>query len=253
MQILKLGGSVLTKKGGYMEENLESVNSLSRMLGGAWNSGTKDILLVHGAGSFGHAPVLRHGISKKVKTPEEKRGMADTHAAVSELSLLLVSTLIQNGVPAITLPPVALGKQKGSRIFQFNKKLVLDYVKAGYMPVLHGDMMLDATNGGSVCSGDQLVSYFAKDAKRIVLGTNVDGIFARGKLVPRITKKSLTEIAPHFTHPGVPDVTGGMEGKIKELLCTGRKCYIVNAYYPERIEALLNGENTICTVVEKGK
>ncbi len=253
MQILKLGGSVITRKGGYMEENQRAIAELTEMLARAWHGKVRDILLIHGAGSFGHAPVLRHGIRSKVKTPEEKKGMADTHASVSELSLILTSNLIAKGVPAVTLPPAALGRQSGGRISEFNRKLVLEYLKAGYMPVLHGDMLLDKKNGATVCSGDQMVSYFAKDAKRIIIGTDVDGVFAGTKLLPRITRKGLNEVLPHLSMSAAPDVTGGMKGKIEELLRTNKKCYVANALHPERIELLLKGKPTICTVVEKGK
>ena len=62
------------------------------------------MVLVHGAGSFGHALVMKHGIAEGVKNTAQKLGYADTHAACSELSLLLVETLILEGVPASVDP-----------------------------------------------------------------------------------------------------------------------------------------------------
>ena len=101
MQILKIGGSVISKKHGYMEENERSIESLCEVIANAWKSGKRDLVLVHGAGSFGHAPVIMHGIKKGIRTAEHKISFCDTHASCSYLSLIIVNSLIQNGVPAV--------------------------------------------------------------------------------------------------------------------------------------------------------
>ena len=68
MQILKVGGSVISKKHGYMEENERAIEALAAMLSNVWKQGKKDLVLIHGAGSFGHAPVIMHGVRKEVKS-----------------------------------------------------------------------------------------------------------------------------------------------------------------------------------------
>ena len=250
MQVLKLGGSVLTKKQGYMELDQKNIDSLAKMLGGAWKSGVRDFILIHGAGSFGHPLVLKYGLNDGIRTDAQKNGMALTHAACTCLSQALIDALVKNEVPAVAVPPISIGKLSNKRISKMDSALVTVLLSSGFLPVLHGDMMLDEKLGGAVCSGDQLVSYFGKDASRVILGTNVDGIIADGKVVPRITKSNLSEILMHVKGSDTADVTGGMRGKLEELLRIGKPAYIANALHPERIEKLLRGGKSVCTLVE---
>ena len=250
MQVLKLGGSALTKKSGYLEADQKNIDSLAKMLGKVWKSGIRDIILVHGAGSFGHPLVVKYDLDNGVKTDLQKLGAAETHSACTHLSSLLVDALVKNGVPAISLPPSLLGKMENKRLVKFNRKPVDDLLSLGYLPVLYGDMLPDSKLGCAVCSGDQLVSWFGKDAERVILATNVDGVLADGKLLPEINKGNFEAVSAHFKDAGHPDVTGGMKGKINELLGLGKPCYIANALHPERIEALLRGKEAPCTRVQ---
>ena len=250
MQVLKLGGSALTDKEGYLKANMENIGSLAKMLGDLWKEGTKDIILIHGAGSFGHPLALKYDLTSRVETEKQRLGAAETHSACVSLSHLLVTALQAQNVPAISIPPAFLGKLKNRRLVEFNSKPVKKVLKLGYLPVLHGDMMPDSEFGCAVCSGDQLVSWFGKDAERVILATNVDGVLADGKLVPKINKENFEEVSMHFKPTAYADVTGGMKGKIKELLGLGVPTYIVNAEYPERVEALLKGDSAPSTLVE---
>jgi isopentenyl phosphate kinase len=178
--------------------------------------------------------------------------MADTHAACSELSLILTEELILQNVPAISIPPAIIMTLKNRRISSFNSKIVNDYLQSGYLPVLYGDMVPDSELGASPCSGDQIVAYLGKQADMIVLATNVDGVLdGKGKVIESITSKNFAEISRHLKAAESTDVTGAMAGKIKELLALDTPSYIVNASDPARIEALLDGKKTICTMVKK--
>ena len=83
----------------------------------------------------------------------------------------------------------------------------------------------------------------------MVLATNVDGILAEGKLVKKITRRNFFEVKKHIGKSGEPDVTGGMAGKIAELMSSRRPAYVVNARKPERMQALLLGKKAVCTEI----
>jgi isopentenyl phosphate kinase len=254
MKIIKLGGSVITDKNGYRSPNPERIRVLAKAVAGIWKKGVRDLVLVHGAGSFGHALVIKHGIGDGVGNTAQKLGYADTHAACSELSLLLVEELIIQGVPAISIAPALIMSLKNRRISSFNTKIVNEYLQSGYLPVLYGDMVPDSELGGSPCSGDQIVSYLGKGADMIILATDVDGVLDdKGQVIPEITSANLAEVSKHLKDKtaGAKDVTGAMAGKIKELLSINTVSYIVNAGNPERIEAILSGKSAVCTKVRK--
>ncbi|MBU0590582.1 isopentenyl phosphate kinase family protein [Candidatus Micrarchaeota archaeon] len=253
MKVLKIGGSFITNKNGYKSPDTKHMIQIAKTIAQLWKSGTRDLMLVHGAGSFGHAVVIKHKIDNGVRTVEQKIGFADTHAACSELSLFLVKALVDQGVPAISIPPTIIAKQKNKRICDFRFEIVNNYLNAGYLPILYGDMLLDSDIGGSVCSGDQIMAWLGKKAEFLVFATNVDGVLdGKGKAIPLITKDNFDEISMHLKETK-NDVTGAMKGKLQELLELDNVSYIVNAEKPERILALFEGKETICTKVNPKK
>lgn len=251
MKILKIGGSFITKKTGYRELDTGNLQKIASAVASIWKRGARDFVLVHGAGSFGHPLVLKYGINDGVKTEGQKIGYAATHSSCVELSYHVVDALNKEGVPAVSMPPAILVVQKNKRIEEFDTKKVYDALKQGTLPVLFGDMVPDSELFGSVCSGDQIVSYLARDAEFAVLVTNVDGVLDdKGKVIGKITNANFNEIKRHLKE-SEGDVTGAMEGKLRELLALETPAYIVNGAYPERMEALMLGKKAVCTEVRK--
>ncbi|MCX6770469.1 MAG: isopentenyl phosphate kinase [Candidatus Micrarchaeota archaeon] len=247
MQILKLGGSVLSRKHGFMQADAASIARLASIVGRAYKAGVRDLIIVHGAGSFGHAPVIKYKLNNGVRTRKQTWACALTHSACSHFSSHITDALIAAGVPAMSVPPADIARSRNRRIVFMDKKVVFDHIKAGYVPVLFGDMIPDSLLGCSVCSGDQIVSYFGKYASRVVMATNVDGVLVHGEVVPHITRGNFREISRHLKCSGAPDVTGGMEGKIREIMKCRAPAYIVNARKPARVLALLIGKKAIST------
>lgn len=249
MKILKIGGSVITDKEGYKKPSPEHIARMAKVVAEVWKKGERDLIVVHGAGSFGHPVVIKHGINEGVKDDSHKLGYADTHAACSELSLMLTKALIGEGIPAISIPPSAIISQKKKRIEKFHDDVVREYLSAGYLPVLYGDMVPDSELGGSVCSGDQIMAWLGRKADFLVFATDVDGVLDdKGNLIPEITKENFKDVSIHLKERS-KDVTGAMKGKLEELLGLGTTSYIANSAHPERIAAILQGEKALCTMV----
>jgi len=253
MRILKLGGSVLTNKQGWREKaDLKRIEALCSAVASAWRKSSRDWVIVHGAGSFGHPLVVKYGINDGVQSYEQKLGFAITHEACCELSVFVTGALNTAGVPAVSIPPAMIITSRNKRILSFNTKIIDDYMGSGYIPVLFGDMVPDVELGGSVCSGDQIIAYLGKKAERVILATNVDGVLDdKGKAIPQITSSNFAEISRHLKAPEGKDVTGAMEGKIRELLELDTPSYIVNGLKPERVEGLMLGKKETCTEIRK--
>jgi isopentenyl phosphate kinase len=253
MRILKLGGSVLTNKRGWREKaDLKSIEDLCSAVARAWRKTGRDWVIVHGAGSFGHPLVVKYGINDGVQSYEQKLGFAITHEACSELSVFVTGALNTAGVPAVSIPPAMVITSRNRRIHSFNTKIIDDYMGSGYIPVLFGDMVPDVELGGSVCSGDQIIAYLGRKAERIILATNVDGVLDdKGRVIPQINLSNFPEVSRHLKAPTGKDVTGAMEGKIRELLELDTPSYIVNGLVPERVEALMLGKKEACTEIRK--
>ena len=253
MKILKIGGSVITDKSSYKKPAPDQIKQMAKVVAEVWNKGERELIVVHGAGSFGHPIVLKQRINEGIKDDSQRLGYADTHAACSELSIMLTKALIAEGVPAVPIPPAAIIKQKNKRIEEFHDDVVLDYLSAGYLPVLYGDMVPDSELGGSVCSGDQIMAWLGKRGDFLVFATNVDGVLDdKGNLIPEITSENFEDISRHLKET-TGDVTGAMKGKIQELLGLETVSYIVNAAEPERVTAVLMGKSKTCTQINPNK
>jgi len=122
-----------------------------------------------------------------------------------------------------------------------------EMLKNGIMPVLHGDVAMDATGRAAIVSGDQLVSYIAKSlqADVVAIGSNVEGVLFSGRPLSRITRKELSEVQSAIGGSEGVDVTGGMRGKLLELLDLadlGIDSMIFNAGIKGNIARALKGE-----------
>ncbi|MDD1695557.1 MAG: uridylate kinase, partial [Methanoregula sp.] len=88
----------------------------------------------------------------------------------------------------------------------------------GMVPVIHGDVVMDLSRGACIVSGDQLVRYLAVALKinRVGLATDVPGVLKGDEVVPEISRNMAHSL--RIGNSLHTDVTGGMRGKIDELL-----------------------------------
>ena len=65
MIILKIGGSSLTNKDSSESEvNFESLERIALEIKSSLDNGPKQLIIVHGAGSFGHPPAKKYKIGE---------------------------------------------------------------------------------------------------------------------------------------------------------------------------------------------
>lgn len=163
-------------------------------------------VLVHGAGSFGHAHAKAWGLASPQSSGEPaaaaQRRMAAvmTHSVVKQLSDHMAHACAQLGIPAVSVPAMPLpistcgGKQQLSPgSLDAVLASIVPMLQAGYVPVLHGDAVrdLDAAWDSSILSGDTLLWQLAAPlrARAIVLLSDVPCLFtacptAAQKLAP---------------------------------------------------------------------
>jgi len=241
MRILKIGGSILTNK----EDSSQTAIApeLRRISEEIASVHPDDLILVHGAGSFGHVPAKRYGLLASFN-PE---GLRLTHSSVARLNQMMVEALSQAGLCPVPVHPLSCVLLRDGRIDSFSQEPVKEMVHQGLMPVLHGDVAMDRTRRSGIVSGDQLVSYLAKSlrAEVVALGSNVDGVLIDGKPLERICREDLPAIESCIGKSAGVDVTGGMKGKLMELLelaDAGIGSVIFNAGKKGNIARALRGE-----------
>ena len=258
--VLKIGGSVITDKNGELAARTESINRLAEEIAKA---NVKNLVIVHGGGSFGHPTAQKYGIKGGLKDEAQKVGFAETHHVMTVLNGLVMDALVWHSIPAVSVTPSSCITTETGRIKLFDKTISQMLLKMGFTPVLYGDTILDEKLGFTVLSGDQIVAYLATkfDARRVVLGVDVDGLYdsdpkteRNAKVYPHLTLRELKHIKGKLGTSTTADVTGGMLGKIIELIAAvehGIPVAIVNASKPNRVYKALIGEKVEGTVIER--
>lgn len=256
MIILKLGGSILTKKNSTESEideiNLKRIsNEIKRFLDGS----DEELVIVHGAGSFGHPPAKQYAIGQPFDVeeyPEKRIGFSKTQNAVKRLNMLICEALIDEDIPAIAVPASAFMTSTNKRISEGNLDKFNQYLEKGYVPIIYGDVVIDEELEMAVISGDQIIQYLAINLKpeMVILGTDVDGVYSKNPKLHDdaefIDLVSSLDDLEAFEETTNIDVTGGMVGKIRELLDLaelGIDSQIINADLENNIfNALKNNE-----------
>ena len=238
-KVLKIGGSILTDKTFDMTARPAAIQAVAEEIAAY----PEDLVLVHGAGSFGHIPAKKYGLQQNF-CPE---GLRVTHNSVAKLNDLVVEALAKAGVSPMPVHPFSCLLLRNGRIDNFSLEPIKEMLRDGLMPVLHGDVAMDATLKSGIVSGDQLVPYIAKSlqAEVVAIGSNVDGVLFSGKPLAEMSRQVLSSMESSLGESAGVDVTGGMKGKIMELLDLadwGIDSVIFNAAIEGNIGRAIKGE-----------
>lgn len=261
LTILKLGGSVITKKEKPLTANLEAIERLSREISQA---NIPHLILIHGGGSFGHPLAKQYALREGYKAESQLLGFSKTRQAMEALNKLVVDALIRQKIAAVGLQPSAFIVTKSGRINVLEEQPLRRLLKMKLVPVLYGDAVFDFDLGFTILSGDQLMASLAirLSADQIIVGIDVDGLYTSdpkfdpaAKLIRHVNLRELRNMQHRIEEARVTDVTRGMLGKIVELMQAiekGIPALIVNAAKPNNIYKALKGEEVTGTAIVKG-
>ena len=259
--IIKLGGSVITEKDRLFKPSTTIIERLAREIA---ISKTGPIVIIHGGGSFGHPIANQYDLVKGYKYSDQLMGFAKTRQAMVELNKMIIDALIKNNLSAVSVQPSSCIITKNGRIDTFNCETVKKLLDLNLIPVLYGDAVLDYDLGFTILSGDQLSAYLALKliSKKIVIGVDVNGLYTKdpkkdstASLIKHITIEKLKKIIEGMDITTYTDVTGGMKGKIIELIPAikrGTIIKIINAKIPNRLVKALRDEEVKGTTLLLG-
>lgn len=264
MIILKIGGSILTNKDAVSEVDTKSLKRIASEIKSSLDNSFKELIIVHGAGSFGHPPAKKYKIGEKFdesEYPQKRIGFCETQNAVKKLNMYICEAFIDEGLPVVAIPASSFMRATNKRITDGNLDSFKRYLEKGFIPVIYGDVVLDDELEICVISGDQLIQYLAKNLNpdMVVLGTDVDGVYNKNPKThdDAIFFDKFSSLDDLDTLEGTTnvDVTGGMVGKIKELLYLadlGIESKIINAEVKDNIFKALENEDVKGTVISRG-
>ena len=246
--VVKLGGAAITHKESAVESlNEPALRSVAETIATAIEElrdargKAPKVVVVHGAGSFGHqhakahgvarggAGTLQQGASETDATRRLRLGIAKTRDAVCRLNSLVVSALVEAGAHAVGVSPYGAWSTRGGgkTLSAESRSSAMDTVTrtldAGLVPVLHGDVCFDADTDCAVLSGDvvvrELCARFAP--KRAVFVTDVPGIFDKPPPKPRFGSGRRVAKQPEPEPEPEPEATEAKLTLIREVAVAG--------------------------------
>jgi isopentenyl phosphate kinase len=257
MILVKLGGSVITDKALYRTFRPDAAKRLAKEI---FASGER-IVLVHGAGSYGHVMAKRFDLQKGRIGPGQEEGVSKVALDVRELDLLLLKELVTAGLHAVAISPGSCATLHAGELSTLDVDRFQSYLDIGVTPMTYGDVVLDEVRSFGICSGDQLMMRLAEGLRpeRVIFVTDVDGVFDQdphlhpeARMIPEIDRGTLERL-PRSER--CDDVTGSIYAKIDYMLRLSAhtpECIILNGSVPGRLEGAIRGERTTCSRVRGG-
>ncbi len=258
--MIKLGGSAISDKNKKFSIKKRVIKKIAEELSNL----DENYIIIHGGGSFGHPLASKFDITGGFYKKEQIMGFAKTHQAMERLNSKIVNALIKAGEPATAFQTSACTTVKNDQIVSMDLKNIRKLVELGIVPVLYGDSVPDLEKGMTILSGDQLLAYIAEemDASKVVLGTDMEGIFTadpkvneNADLIPKIHAENWKDISNLIDFSSSDDVTGGMKNKVEVLVDLAEKgieAHVLDATEPENITEAIKTDKKIGTVIVKG-
>ena len=256
--IVKLGGSVLTRKEKPYTPNLAIIKRIVKEIK---RTNSQPLIIIHGGGSFGHPPASEYQIVEGLKDHIQLIGFSKTRQAMMTLNKIIVDSFIQQNMPIISVQPSAFILTNQGRISEVDTSLIKRMLKLTFIPLLYGDAVLDEQKGFSILSGDQIAAYLAIKfkVKQIIICVDVDGLFSEdpkknpnATLLHEIKLDVLMKSLNNISRARTTDVTRGMLGKIIEMIPaveSGIKVKIINAKKVNRLYKALKNEQVMSTEI----
>ncbi|MDI6917007.1 MAG: isopentenyl phosphate kinase [Thermoplasmatales archaeon] len=247
MMLVKLGGSVITDK---TKKYIFREKTMRRLAEEIRKSGEK-VVVVHGAGSFGHILAKKYRLDKGFIHERQVKGVAVVQRDVKNLNLKVVNCLIDAGMNPVSIPPSSVVECRNKKIEKINLDVFKKYFNLGLTPVTFGDVALDRKLGFCIVSGDLLMLELARVFKpeKAVFVVDVDSVYINGKMVEKVDRKIIQNLERKKTK--IPDVTGSMHEKVKIGLEMSKftKIMIINGNVKGRLGDALKGRKVVGTVV----
>ncbi|MCI4318287.1 MAG: isopentenyl phosphate kinase family protein [Thermoplasmata archaeon] len=220
--IVKLGGSVITRKSGAARVRQKILARLAVELASA--NGSPAVIVLHGAGSFGHPGAVRFGLAAPLSKGGERtrrRGAAIVSKEVRRLHASVLAALVEAGASPWSIPAGSSSRNREGKLVHFDPEPFRRAIAAGVTPVSFGDVVVDEAWGFSILSADTIAAELARadGPKRVLFVSDVPGILetasdGRRRVIPEVTDETVRQLRPGLT---APDVTGGILGKARSM------------------------------------
>ena len=269
--IIKLGGSILTEKNTPNSIREKVIHSLISQISDNYHNSTQPkIIIIHGAGSFGH-PIansfsIQYGLDQTI--PNQILGLTKTHQSVKRLNNKIVDSFLSRDIPVLSLTTSSVFFQ-GEHDFNFTGfNHIVSLLNLGIIPVLFGDILIHDSYNFSILSGDRVIYEICKTFSssintkykidKIIFCFDKDGIIISNgekdsKVIQNIKSKNIDLLSLKNFEDSI-DVTGNIRGKLQEIkkICElGIPVQLINGQKPNLLIKALKNEKILSAIIKE--
>lgn len=257
--IVKIGGSIISteySKSDFNEQTIRLIASHLKLL-------PEPLIIVHGTGYISKTFAQEnHFLNGKI---EAHRKETVTHCLLMlrEIHFAVLRFLVQGGIKAVSISPLTFCELRNGRIRIIDPSILQIILKQGFVPLIHGDLIIDKLGNFMICSSDaiitELIMHFP--AEKLLFATDVPGVylkdpkkFPNSKLFNRLSYKTLNMLA--MLPDDHNDVSGAMPAKLKAIQQVTdyfNECFIFDGFSPESWHNLIHLNKHTGTFIEGNK
>jgi isopentenyl phosphate kinase len=145
-------------------------------------------------------------------------------AAAARLNQIVTDVFVAEGVPIVSLPPSASARCDDGRLSYLDTFVLRAVLEHGLVPLVQGDVALDTVRGATIVSTEDVFIYLVREFQptHILLAGEVAGVYEHpdmpDAIIPLITPNNVEQYTSALSGSHGTDVTGGMIGKVKQML-----------------------------------
>ncbi|MFX0074071.1 MAG: isopentenyl phosphate kinase [Candidatus Hermodarchaeota archaeon] len=225
--IIKLGGSLLTDKSIPYRLKEEKIEEIAAELKECIDLELiKNLVIIHGVGSFGHPPVLKYNLHKGFQGKDQLIHLSETQQIVNKLRRTIVSKFFAEGIPVNLMHASSMVVGDKMKIVENIFDSLKGFLSLGMVPLIGGDIMYDKSMGFSICSGDLLAVTLSQqlNPRYLIFATDVPGVFDKdpklgkdAKLIKEINISQIDTLLNELSSSSQSDASGRMKGKLQSI------------------------------------
>ncbi|MDZ7264293.1 MAG: isopentenyl phosphate kinase [candidate division KSB1 bacterium] len=218
--IVKIGGSFITDKKQAESLKEDRVRQIAREVAAAVQTGHINLLLAHGAGSYGHIVASQFEAKNGSHPHFGWQAFHHIRQDMIRMNLRILQLCAEEGIFPITVQPSAIAMARDGKLQFMDTRVIRFLLESDQIPLIHGDIVLDEKQDFTIASTEDQIQklsdyiYF----HRIILISDVPGVLdADGKVIPVVDHSNYKNIIDQLGGSAGTDVTGGMRSKVEQI------------------------------------
>ncbi|CAF1379800.1 unnamed protein product [Rotaria sp. Silwood1] len=219
-RIVKIGGASITDKSQFEHVKLSNIDFIVDL----FKNNYQNLILIHGAGSFGHHQAKQYKLNEGYKNTDNYEeyclGVCDTRRSLNRLQQYLLNAFIHAQIPVVCISPFDFLISNQFELTNENYKNLYQHIEIilsnGFVPLLHGDILLDKKIHWNILSGDNLLFKLAEyfQPRQCIFLTSVPGVYqSNGNIIEKFYINE-NKIDNYDQQSSIIDVTGSMHNKV---------------------------------------